>query len=47
MAWLPSGVAQEGQRFTVRLGVGTAGTTTTGIVRLKSFYDPDGARLRS
>ena len=46
LAWMPAGNARNGARLVIRLGVGVSGATTTGIVHLRPFYDPDGARLR-
>ena len=38
---------REGNRVTLRLGVGKAGGTTVGRVRTKPFYDPTGEKLRA
>ncbi len=46
MGWVPAAQAAEDRQLVIRLGVGTSGLTTTGKVRTKPFYDPDGARLR-
>jgi len=46
LAWLAAADAVEGQKVTMRLGVGRAGDTTVGRVRTRPFYDPDGERLR-
>jgi sarcosine oxidase subunit alpha len=43
LAWVPSDLADEGSAFDIRVGDGTARAT----VRLKPFYDPEGARLRA
>jgi aminomethyltransferase len=47
LAWLDIGDATEGNRVTLRLGVGKAGGTTIGRVRTKPFYDPAGEKLRA
>jgi glycine cleavage system aminomethyltransferase T len=47
LAWVPVEDAVDGQPLTIRLGVGTAGTTVAATVRTRPFYDPDGERLRS
>ena len=47
LGWVEAGDATEGNRVTVRLGVGTDGATTVGRVRTKPFYDPAGERLRA
>jgi hypothetical protein len=39
--------AVDGNRLTLRLGVGADGGTTVGRVRTKPFYDPAGERLRA
>lgn len=46
MGWVPSQVAVDGHELVIRLGVGRDGRTTTGNVRTKPFYDPEGARMR-
>ena len=45
--WLDAGEATEGNKVTIRLGVGKAGGTTVGRVRTKPFYDPTGEKLRA
>jgi sarcosine oxidase subunit alpha len=47
LGWVPARHATDGTKLTIRLGVGTRGTATEGIVRVAPFYDPDGARLRN
>ena len=47
LGWLDAGEATEGNRVTIRMGVGKAGATTVGRVRTKPFYDPAGERLRA
>jgi sarcosine oxidase subunit alpha len=47
LGWLDVADASEGNRVTVRLGVGKAGGTTVGRVRTKPFYDPAGEKLRA
>jgi sarcosine oxidase, subunit alpha len=42
MAWLPPDLARDGTQFEIRVN----GTTRTGSVVTRPFYDPDGARLR-
>lgn len=46
MGWVPAQDAVEDHGIAIRLGVGTHGKTTSGKVRTKPFYDPEGARLR-
>jgi sarcosine oxidase subunit alpha len=43
LAWVPTEMAQEGTPLDFRSG----GKIVRALVRLKPFYDPDGARLRS
>jgi sarcosine oxidase subunit alpha len=43
LAWVPAELATEGARFEIRTAVHPLAAT----VRLRPFYDPDGARLRS
>jgi sarcosine oxidase subunit alpha len=47
LAWVPADCAADGSPLTIRLGVGKDGATTSATVRVRPFYDPDGARLRS
>jgi sarcosine oxidase subunit alpha len=47
LGWIESGEAVEGNKVTLRLGVGRDGGTTVGRVRTKPFYDPSGERLRA
>jgi sarcosine oxidase subunit alpha len=43
LGWLPAGVAVEGRRFFIRVGV----ADVPAVVAPLPFYDPDGRRLRS
>ena len=47
LGWVEVGDATEGNKLTIRLGVGRDGGTTVGRVRTKPFYDPAGERLRA
>jgi sarcosine oxidase subunit alpha len=47
LGWLDVDAATEGNRVTVRLGVGKDGASTVGRVRTKPFYDPTGEKLRA
>jgi sarcosine oxidase subunit alpha len=46
LGWVEIGEATEGNRVTIRLGVGKDGVSTVGRVRREPFYDPAGERLR-
>ena len=47
LGWVDVADATEGNRVTLRLGVGKTGATTIGRVRTKPFYDPTGEKLRA
>lgn len=47
LGWVDVADATEGNRVTLRLGVGKAGGTTVGRIRTRPFYDPAGERLRA
>jgi sarcosine oxidase subunit alpha len=47
LGWVDAADATDGNRVTIRMGVGKAGATTVGRIRTQPFYDPTGERLRA